>query len=51
MDALFEQRVSARKFATTTVDPYGHGVPKKDIDTIGEKREKEFVEKEANAAS
>ncbi|KAF2745475.1 sugar transporter [Sporormia fimetaria CBS 119925] len=26
LDVLFEQRVSARKFATTVVDPYAHGL-------------------------
>ncbi|KAF2007076.1 MFS maltose permease-like protein [Amniculicola lignicola CBS 123094] len=26
LDLLFEQRVSARKFAETAVDPYGHGL-------------------------
>jgi SP family general alpha glucoside:H+ symporter-like MFS transporter len=26
LDVLFEQKVSARKFASTQVDPYGHGV-------------------------
>ncbi|KAH7139480.1 general substrate transporter [Dendryphion nanum] len=52
LDALFEQRVSARKFATTTVDPYGHGgVSGKDVDMITEKREKQFVEKGNNVSS
>ena len=26
LDALFEGRVNARKFASTQVNPYGHGI-------------------------
>jgi SP family general alpha glucoside:H+ symporter-like MFS transporter len=39
LDLLFEQRVSARKFASTKVDPFGHG------DHVDTKEEKsEYVE-------
>ena len=44
LDILFEQRVSARKFATTNVDPFRHGLGAQTKDGKLEKPEKEFVE-------
>jgi SP family general alpha glucoside:H+ symporter-like MFS transporter len=41
LDMLFEQKVSARKFAKTKVDPFGHGIG---VRVEYEKPEKEFVE-------
>lgn len=42
LDLLFEQRVSARKFASTKVDPYGHGGM--DSKTVVEKEKVEYAE-------
>lgn len=41
LDLLFEQRISARKFKGTKVDPYGHG----NVDEEVEKEKTEFREK------
>jgi SP family general alpha glucoside:H+ symporter-like MFS transporter len=41
LDMLFEQKVSARKFAGTKVDPFGHRIGAR---TENEKPGKEFVE-------
>jgi len=41
LDMLFEQRVSARKFAETKVDPFGHDIGAR---KENEKSEKEYVE-------
>lgn len=41
LDMLFEQRVSARKFAETKVDPFGHSIGARKED---EKPEKEYME-------
>ncbi|KAF2268013.1 putative MFS maltose permease [Lojkania enalia] len=39
LDLLFERKIAARKFASTTVDPYGHSVPEKEIEVKKQKTE------------
>jgi SP family general alpha glucoside:H+ symporter-like MFS transporter len=42
LDLLFEQRISARKFATTKVDPYGHAVLEKELGEKGIEEKTEY---------